>query len=639
MAGTSSISGLVSGLDTSGIISKLMDLEKQPVINLQNRQADLNKKLVAWQEANTRAFALKDKADILAQESTFDAKSFSSGDESAIKGSASWTATAGTYYVKVNSLARSEQDKTQGYADINATLVGTGTISIKVGSGDAKTVTVGSGSDTLAGLRDAINQAKVGVSATIIDEGTGTNRYHLILTSQTVGTGGALTIDTSGLSGGTAPVFSIMQEANDAVVTLGEGAGAITVTRNTNTINDLITGVTLNLQRADTTKTITVDVKDNTAAIKQNIQGFVEQYNNFADFLDQQFSYDTTTGSSGVLFSDSTLQMIQSDLNGKMFDLSGSMGQTIRTLSQLGITTNKDGMMQVDDAQLTNLLESNRTGVKELFVAHGETTNPNVSYTISGPDTKPTGSSGGYAVEITTVATQSATVAGATQTDVLTQDETLTINGKLVNLTTGMSPDDVVNEINKNSMQTRVTASRVNGALTLTSIPYGSRYTISAASTVASGGSGIGDAGLAFTSGVDVAGTINGEEATGNGQALTGNTGNANTDGLTIKITATSAGSYGTVSVTKGLAAQVSDYFSSIMDSTGGAISTAQGAISTSIDDMKRQITHLQEGFQAKEDQLVAKFAAMESALSKLKGQGDYLTGQFAQASGNWGKK
>jgi flagellar hook-associated protein 2 len=639
MAGTSSISGLVSGLDTSGIISKLMDLEKQPVINLQNRQADLNKKLVAWQEANTRAFALKDKADILAQESTFDAKSFSSGDESAIKGSASWTATAGTYYVKVNSLARSEQDKTQGYADINATLVGTGTISIKVGSGDAKTVTVGSGSDTLAGLRDAINQAKVGVSATIIDEGTGTNRYHLILTSQTVGTGGALTIDTSGLSGGTAPVFSIMQEANDAVVTLGDGAGAITLTINTNTIHDLITGVTLNLQRADTTKTITVDVKDNTAAIKQNIQGFVEQYNNFADFLDQQFSYDTTTGSSGVLFSDSTLQMIQSDLNGKMFDLSGSMGQTIRTLSQLGITTNKDGMMQVDDAQLTNLLESNRTGVKELFVAHGETTNPNVSYTISGPDTKPTGSSGGYAVEITTVATQSATVAGATQTDVLTQDETLTINGKLVNLTTGMSPDDVVNEINKNSMQTRVTASRVNGALTLTSIPYGSRYTISAASTVASGGSGIGDAGLAFTSGVDVAGTINGEEATGNGQALTGNTGNANTDGLTIKITATSAGSYGTVSVTKGLAAQVSDYFSSIMDSTGGAISTAQGAISTSIDDMKRQITHLQEGFQAKEDQLVAKFAAMESALSKLKGQGDYLTGQFAQASGNWGKK
>jgi flagellar hook-associated protein 2 len=91
--------------------------------------------------------------------------------------------------------------------------------------------------------------------------------------------------------------------------------------------------------------------------------------------------------------------------------------------------------------------------------------------------------------------------------------------------------------------------------------------------------------------------------------------------------------------VAKGLAAQMSDYFSYVTDTSSGAISAAENTIQSNIDQIKKDIADMQESLQTKEDQLSLKFAAMESALSQLKSQGDYLTSQFAAATNNWGSK
>jgi flagellar hook-associated protein 2 len=634
MPGSASVDGLASGLNTTDIITKMMSIEQQPITKLQSQQATLATKLAAWQDANTRILALKDKANALADPSTFEGKTFSSGDETLIKGAASPTAQSGTYYVKVNSLARAEQDKTQGYADTDTTRVGVGTISISVGSASAQPIAIDAGCNTLSGLRDAINQAKIGVTATIVDDGSGINPYHLVLTGNTTGTAGQLTVDTSGLSGGTAPTFTVMQSAQSASVTLGEGVGAITVTRNSNEIKDLISGVTLDLQSSDTSKTAMLVVQNDTTGTKKAIQDFADQYNNLMDFIGQQFAYDPASNVSGPLFSDSSLQMIQSDLTGKVASIVGDSTASIRTLSKLGITFSSHSDMVVDQGALDNALSTDPDGVKALFATTGQGTNANATFIAAGAKTQSSGTAG-YAVDITSVATQSALTSGATQTSDLTQDETLTINSKTVKLTNGMTPDQVIAEINKHISETGVTASRVGGALTLTSVQYGPNHVITASSTVASGGSGVGDSGAAFASGTNVVGTINGEVATGNGQILTGNVGNKHTDGLTMRITAATPGSYGTVAVAKGIGSQLSDYLTFITDPSSGSVNTAESAIQGNIDRISKDVTDMQSGLSAKQDQLTQKFADMEAALSKLQDEGSYLASQFNQAAAN----
>lgn len=661
MPGTASIYGLVSGLDTATIISKLMELERVPITRLKQKQTALSTKLTVWQDANTRVLALKVKADLLATSSTFDAKTFVSSDETILTGSASAQAQAGTYYLTVNSLARAHQQATQGYADTTTTSVGTGTISIQIGSGTAKVITVDESNSTLAGLRDAINKAGAGVTASIINDGSGTSPYRLIITSNTGGTAGQVTIQAN-LTGGTTPTLSTMQAAQDASVTLGEGAGAITVTKGTNQITDLIPGLTLNLQKADPTKVVTVTIQNNTDSIKLAIKDFVDQYNNLMDFMKQQFKYDANSQTAGTLFADSSLQTIEADIAGKLFGAVSGLSQTIVVLSQIGVTsTTSDDKLTIDETKLDEVIAAGLDPIKRLLAAVGEATNSAVSYMSCTDKTKPSGPAG-YAVEITAAATQGRVTAGVAQTDALAQDEQLTINGTGVQLTAGMTAAQVVAKINEYTSQTGVIASStdINGQgtgdyLTLRRVGYGSALTITAVSSVSNGGgtpvqntSGLGNGEVTQSSywgeagtgtgaaGTDVAGTINGEAATGSGYLLTGNEGNANTEGLKIRVTAQTPGSYGLIRITKGLASVLGEYLDFITRPGVGAVKSAQNALQTQIDDIDDDVAALEERVAAKEDRLINQFAAMESALSRLQNQGSFLTSQLQQVANAW---
>lgn len=656
MPGTASINGVISGLKTDEIIAKLIEIERIPIKRLEAQRATLNSKLAAWQEANTRILALKTKADSLALSSTFDVKSLISSDEDIIRGSASSSAQTGTYYLKVNTLARAHQLKTEGFADTTTTRVGTGTITIAIGTGAPVQITIDETNNTLAGIRNAINNSNAGVTASIINDGSGTNPYRLVITSNKTGTVGTITLNVTG----TLPAFTDLQSAQDASLTLGDGAGSeITVYKSSNTITDLIPGVTLNLQKADPTKVITVTIENNTNAVKQSIKDFVDQYNNLMDYINQQFKYNTETNSGGALFSDSSLQLIQSDLATRVGKPIEGLSQSVKLLSQIGITsTTSDNKLLIDETKLDEALKNNIDTIKRLFAAVGDTTNGAISYVSSTERTKISGTNG-YEIVVTAVATQSRITAGVAQTGVLTQDEEITINNTTIKLTTGMSAEQVVAKINEYSSQTGVIASRtdINGQgtgdyLTLTRIGYGnlSIRAISNLSNTQPGQitSGLGNVlvtqddydGEAGTgtgaAGTDVAGTINGEPATGNGQYLTGNVGNENTEGLKIKITATTPGNYGVIYFTKGVGAILSDYLSFITSADTGAIDAAQDTINSQIKDINDYIAELEKRIAAKEEQLVAKFTAMENALSKLQSQGQFLAGQLAQIANGW---
>ena len=657
MPGTSSISGIISGLDTQSIISQLMELARGPVTRMETKKTSLSNQITAWQDANTRILALKTKADALATASTFDAKTATSSDESIVKGTAAYSAQAGSYYLTVNSLARAHQLKTEGYANTTST-VGTGTISIAVGSGAAKDIVIDESNNSLVGVRDAINRAGAGVTASIINDGTAGSPYRLIITSNTSGVAGRLTVTTSPtLFGGVAP--DTLQTGEDASITLGADAGAITVSKGSNTITDLIPGVTLNLQKADPSKTITITIANDTATVKQAIKDFVEQYNNIIDFINTQFKYNTETNTGGTLFGDPSLRLIQSELTNRAFNTVTGLNQSIVVLSQIGINSMTGNKLSLNESDLDSALASSLSQVKGLFAAVGEATSSNVAYVASTINTKASGEAG-YAIEITAVALQARATSGVAQTDVLAQDEQLTINGKVIQLTAGMTGDQVVSAINDMSSQTGVLASRTDingqgtgGYLTLTRVAYGSARTITAISSVSNGAgstSGLGtvevtaadpggEAGTGTgAAGTDVAGTINGEAATGSGQVLTGSSGNANTDGLALLVTAQTPGSYGTIAYSKGLAASLSEYLGSISEPVTGTIAGTEDSLNSQIKYINDDITNMNARLAVKEEQLNRQFAAMESALSKLQSQGSYLTSQIEQLSNNWKK-
>ena len=841
MAGTASISGLISGLKTDDIVSKLMELASAPVRRLQAQKTTLSNKISAWQELNTRILALKTKSSALANPTTFQSKDLTSSDSTILTGTASSSGQIGTYFIKVNATARTHQLKTQGYADTGTTSIGTGTVTVGAGSagrtatnllsgtvesvtlapdsslaagdqtlvidsvgasatsqmtaaysgadeaaaraqdagaagtitinGDAlafsdsatlgdvvdainaesattgvaasitgsvddwhvtltqqthgsnkqiaysedasilnggpsgdytiagtnalahigslvfdqgvgdvlqsadgdiivlnaaattgtktnafeivggTTVTINSTNNTLAGLRDAINASNAGVTATIINDGSSSTPYRLILTSGTSGTGGEITFSTSGLSGGTTPTFSTMQAAQDASLTLGEGAGAITVTKGSNTITDLISGVTLNLKKADTETTITVHITAKTSSAKQAITDFVDQYNSLIDYINPQFRYDATTNTAGTLFADSRLMLMVSDLRSKISNPITGLSGDIKLLSQIGITSTTDDKLVINEADLDDALANDLDGVSHLFAKVGEAANGNIAYASSTSKTKPSGEAG-YAINVTQAATQAYVTAGAAQGSPLAQNETLTINGVAIALSSGMTQTQVASEINGHTSQTGVTASVTtnggNSFLTLRRAAYGASQHITVASNVSvaqnpGANSGIGNASVteadadgesglgAGAAGLDVQGTINGEAATGSGRNLTGNTGNTNTAGLRIRVSGSVTGSYGTIVFTRGVGGLIADFATDLTAIITGSIATAEAGLQDRIDGIDDDITKLEARLAAQEERLYQQFNALESALNRLEMQSQFLTQQFGK--------
>ncbi len=660
MPGTASISGLMSGLKTDEIIDKMLEFGRRPINLLKSRESGYEAKLKAWQDANTRLLSLKAKAEGLTLPSAFQAKSVAVSDESALSASVYTAAAPGTYSLTINKLAQVEQRQSvEGYADVNSTTVGTGTITVGAGS-SAKEIVIDSTNNTLGGLRDAINRADVGVTATIVDLGSmSSHDYHLVLTGNTTGADNAITW-TPNLAGGTAPTWNLLQSAQNSEVVIGSGANATTITKSTNTLTDMFAGMTLTLKEADPAKVIKVTVTPDPSQIKQKIQDFVTEYNSLIDFLNKQFSFNADTKETGTLFGDYTLQNIQQDLRSRVLAVVPGLPATANTLSQIGFSSDTKDHLVLDEIKLDAALANNAEGVMKLFASFGETTDYAVTFVSAGSLTKDTGTSGAYTVRVDQVAMQARITAGVAQTEVLGADETLTINGTDIHLTAGMTAQQVVDAINSKSTETGVEAVRTGADgtgsgsyLTLRRVAYGSSGRITAVSSVSNAGggnsSGLGTVQVTESSfagesgtgtgnaGADVAGafgvTVNGvttwEAATGTGQLLTGNSGNANTDGLKVRVTALTTGEHGQVTLTRG-AASLLDNLISFTTGAKGSVTGAQDTLNKQIADLKDEIQSKEDWLTRYEDKLRQQFSDLEGTLGQLQSQGAYLSSQFA---------
>lgn len=327
------------------------------------------------------------------------------------------------------------------------TLTGSDTGGSDIGSVDFDI----SGATTVQDLLDQIETSYGDVIAYVTDSGTlrvddltGGANLSVTLTDQINDGNSQLEFMTGDA------VFSDAS-ARERQIVAGEDASVTIdgtqVTSSTNVIDDVIAGLTLNLEKEDAATNINLSVDRDVSSIQGKIQSFADEYNAAMTYINSQFSYDEDAEETGgVLFGDGTLRSVKSDLTSLLTETIWGVNTDFSTLGLAGITMDNDLQLSIGD-ELTGYLQTNFNDIKALFTGQGSTSSGNLTYIDHSRETQ----AGEYTVHIDTAATQGSQTGttdlssgGATDTLTITRgDRTADIS-----ITTGMDIDDIVNEIN-----------------------------------------------------------------------------------------------------------------------------------------------------------------------------------------------
>lgn len=361
--------GLGSGLDIEGLVSKLVSSEGQPAsARLNKKEAQLQATVSALGSFKGALSAFQSNVQGLKNLSTFQARTATSSNSDLFAVSADSSAVAGSFSIKVDQLAQSAKMHSGNFTADTA-IVGAGTLAINLGASSFNITT--DSTTTLAGVRDAINKAtdNPGIKATIVKVDSGTQ---LILTSDKVGAVNTISVgatDTDALDGNdltrlaTASLTSI-QTATDAVIYV-DGQKA---TRDSNSFSDVISGVTLTLKKADPLTTGSVNIALDKDSVKSKVNDFIKAYNSLADTMGNLSNYNATTKKASLLFGDATLRGVQGQLR-QVLSNPVQGASVAATLAEIGIKTNKSGVLELDSTKLDKVIASNFESVSQLFAS------------------------------------------------------------------------------------------------------------------------------------------------------------------------------------------------------------------------------------------------------------------------------
>lgn len=370
--------GVGSGLQAESIISALMSVEQQPIDQLATEQTQMKTQLSSMGKLASLTSTMRDAAASLTSSTLWQAKSFTSADSSVISGSAGSSAEPGSYSVSVQALA-SGQTVTSGTFGSSSTTLSEGTLTLELGSWSGSTftgksgaspvsITIGPGDTSLASIRDKINGANAGVTASIINDAsgarlslrstaTGAENGFRITAAETVddgnaGTGlSALTYDPSG----TATVMSLNQTAANAQATVN----GIQVTSTSNTFDNVVDGLSFTVGKVSTSE-VAVNVANDTDTMKKSINSFVSAFNALVSYIKDQTKYTPPTskgtqGTSSPLQGDATTVGLLNQLRSVINSPSTASG-SLQHLSDMGISVGGDGTLSVDATKLDTAL-------------------------------------------------------------------------------------------------------------------------------------------------------------------------------------------------------------------------------------------------------------------------------------------
>lgn len=363
-----SAAGITSGLDVDSIVSQLMALERRPLDLLLQKKASIDARISAYGDLKSSLSTFQDAMENLGTPDALRIFNATSTNDAVFTASATSTAAASTFGIEVIRMA--ERHKFASVEMLDTDTIGgrnNDALNIQVGSDPANTLEIDLGTAmTLGDIRDAINSdsANPGVSATIVFGNNGNQK--LVLTARDSGAANALTMSYSGR---VRAVDFGFEEVNDiggdtTLLDAEVSVDGYSITRSSNTIDDVITGVTLDLQGADPGFVYTLDIARDTESVASNVQAFADAYNEImstvGNLRDNELATDT------LLFS------VERGLRNILNSPATGLPSGLSYLGEIGVRFSREGTLTVDMSDVESALTHNFNAVSELFATDGQ---------------------------------------------------------------------------------------------------------------------------------------------------------------------------------------------------------------------------------------------------------------------------
>ncbi|HYM73156.1 MAG TPA: flagellar filament capping protein FliD [Stellaceae bacterium] len=385
------VNNLLSSDQITSLIQQANAAYKLPAATLQTQEQPIKTQISALGKVQGALSGLQSALAGLADVETLAQRTVTTSSSTIVQATATNDAGVGSYVLSNIHLANAESLISSGSSSSSGSL-GPGSIAIKVGSGSTVTINIASGSSSLSGIAAAIDQANVGVGASVLFDGT---KYHLVLTSEATGTANAFTVSGTGALAGLsynsgASGLSLTQAATNA----GFSLNGVSITSGSNKIAAAIPGLTLTLAGSGSA---TVTVNQSVAGLDGAAQAVVQALNTTLSTINQQTAFSPTSG-GGPLLGNVGLEVLRSGLLNALtapLGFGGSAGSAYTTLSSVGFGITSGGTVTFDDAAFQAAANANYTAVAGLLGSAGLAGNAAVS--VQGVASTPPGT---YAVVV-----------------------------------------------------------------------------------------------------------------------------------------------------------------------------------------------------------------------------------------------
>lgn len=368
-----SVGGLSTGIDTKKLVEQLMNAERAPARLVEQNRSRAQTRLNAIQTMNTKMLAVRDAMDAVKLSDTFKGRKAGSSNETVASATAGATAVTGSVTINVTALASAQQFASETQPTATEPYYASGGVFIR--SAGAETDTLVEVTDySLNGIATAINNANVGASAAIINDGTG---FRLLVTSEKSGaTNGIVTLSGDGDLASLLPGTGIMREvapARNAKIVIGEiddnyPDRNLTVETATNQTDQVIPGVTLNLKSLG--RDVKIDITQNNGGAADAVQRLVDTLNDARTYFADNSKYDTATRRAGSLFNDYEVPRQLDQLEQQLTQSFGALTGPKR-MSEIGLTIGGNGKYAFDRTVFASKLSGGEKGVASLFLAAG----------------------------------------------------------------------------------------------------------------------------------------------------------------------------------------------------------------------------------------------------------------------------
>ncbi|WP_241697109.1 flagellar filament capping protein FliD [Mariprofundus sp. KV] len=483
----------IAGFDTAAAVEGLLSFQKLELSLAQSRQESELAKQDALTTIRDALASFRSTATSLANKNEFFGYTASLSSDSAtvsastlLDVSGTNSVSAGQHTIVVEQLAQAQRlassvavkDNTGTAATSDTTALNlSGTFVI-----EGATITVAVG-DSLQDIAANINQANTGAAATGVSASVvkvSDSDFRLTLVADATGSTGytlsGADLDAAGSlanlqlgATGQANQRQTVLAAQDAQISVD----GLTLTRSSNTISDVLSGVTFTLKQSDPTVSVNMTVGVDEVSLRDSVQSFVDGYNSVQSLINEQFVFDEATGQSGILSGEALLRNLQNSLSSTLLQTVPGLASDRNSLVSIGVEPDQYGQLSINDNLFAPILASDPNTIRDLFVASGSSTNSKMQFLIHGDNS----TSGTYSVNVTQAATQASVTGSADLTVALASDQTVTLTETgsarqaVVNLTAGQTQNAIISALNTEFQRVATEQHNLSTALTVGGLP------------------------------------------------------------------------------------------------------------------------------------------------------------------------